>query len=184
MMAAGGTPCKHKWAKITWPKTWEPEQNLLEAGAADLIAEYKNRNATDMITHRDCQMQLLTPLQQQGVLRTREAWNAVIQDPIRGKVTMCIDTLQPHLDTNPTGNHTVELRTVEGMTERMAYYNTLLACVHTPSGQCAGTMLPAKFNDLKDRFLTATGEEHMLPQALSTGTRQDTPAQIQKLRLI
>jgi ribonuclease HI len=153
------------WIRVEWPDTYEPQENLIEQGHSDLIANYLKHNRFDNSqAFNACNKQQdehLTNLERQGVY-TIPPTEAEIHAAatLKSKVHISTATIQPHIDIHPTHSPSIQLREVEGMTEHGEYYKVPLACVYHNDGTCAGTMRPERMEHLR---LNYSGEHHLFP---------------------
>jgi ribonuclease HI len=125
---------------------------------------YDNSHALMTSRHSKQHDALLTNLERQGVYtppQTQAQQN--IAHILKAKVHISTTTVQPHVDIHPGHSATIQLREVEGMTEKHDYYSTPLACVYRTDGTCAGTLRPERMKYLHEHF---TGERYQLPEEM------------------
>jgi exonuclease III/ribonuclease HI len=161
----GMPPDTNRWIRVEWPDTYEPQDNLIDQGHSDLIANFMKHNRFDnsqaFSACNKRQDEHLTNLERQGVYTappTEAETHAAVT--LKTKVHISTTTIQPHTDIHPTHSPSIQLREVEGMTEQGEYYNVPLACVYHTDGTCAGTMRPERMEQLR---LNYNGEHHLFP---------------------
>jgi exonuclease III/ribonuclease HI len=177
--------------ETTWAPSWEPEEEWREVFGAeiDALAARETGPPADRLQRPDGG---LPNLRRQGVRAQDDTrYDKSVGDPLRTKLCIHPDPINPHVDVQPPGKHHIEVRQVEKFgaihAEGRAKGDPLgyqsagtreLACVYNPQGQLVGTVTLDRLAVLHRAFERVRVARPELGKQLRTG---EFPAELARL---